>query len=52
MITLNNPDVLEEAKDYIEAWHRVGKARYACGQLERGAEGTVHIQAFVNFEKP
>lgn len=29
-----------------------GKAVYAVGQLEKGQEGTVHIQFFVNFKKP
>jgi len=29
-----------------------GKAKYVCGQLERGAEGTIHLQYFLNFAEP
>lgn len=49
--TLNNPD-FQEHRDWLEKWVTQGKARYVCGQLEKGAEGTVHIQYFLNFEKP
>lgn len=27
-----------------------GKAKYVVGQLEKGAEGTVHVQFFLNFK--
>jgi len=27
-------------------------AKYVCGQLEKGEEGTPHIQFFVNCKKP
>lgn len=48
--TLNNPEVA--LADYLEAWITRGKAAYVVGQLEKGKEGTVHIQFFVNFKKP
>jgi hypothetical protein len=46
--TLNNPDI--EIKDYLEAWFTKGKAAYVCGQLEKGEEGTPHIQYYLNFK--
>lgn len=48
--TYNNPEV--DPREFLERWHTHGKAVYVCGQLERGEEGTVHIQYFVNFKKP
>lgn len=45
--TLNNPTV--DPKDFLEKWFTQGKARYVCGQLEKGEEGTPHIQYFLNF---
>lgn len=50
LCTLNNPG--EDYKDYLEKWHTTGKARYVIGQLEKGTEGTVHLQYFLNFQKP
>jgi len=50
LCTLNNPEV--DCREFLEKWHSTGKANYVCGQLERGAEGTAHIQYFVNFKKP
>lgn len=41
LMTLNNPDVF--TKDYLEKFHKETKARYTCGQLEKGKEGTPHI---------
>jgi len=49
--TYNNPDVAL-VSDYLGKWHTEGGARYVVGQLEKGAEGTLHIQYFLNFEKP
>jgi hypothetical protein len=46
--TLNNPDV--DPSDYLSAW--ADKARYVCGQLEEGKEGTRHIQFYLNFKEP
>lgn len=42
LCTLNNPDVVE-VEAYLREWHKTGKAAYVCGQLEKGAEGTVHV---------
>lgn len=36
----------------MELWVTKGKAVYVTGQLEKGEEGTVHIQFFLNFKKP
>lgn len=48
--TLNNPDTTE-CEAYLKAWKDSG-ATYVNGQLEKGEEGTVHIQFFLNFVKP
>lgn len=52
LCTFNNPtgitsDFLQE---YLEMWHK--HATYVNGQIERGANGTLHVQYFVNFSKP
>jgi len=47
--TLNNPDLIPQ--EYLEEYITKHGAKYVCGQLEKGAEGTVHLQFFVNFEK-
>lgn len=40
-------------KDYLKDLHEKTKARYTVGQLEKGGEtGAIHIQFFLNFEKP
>lgn len=38
--------------DFLEKWHTEGKAKYVVGQLEKGEEGTRHIQYFLNFKEP
>ena len=48
--TLNNPT--EVPHEFLERVFNSLKAKYVCGQLERGAEGTPHIQFFVNGKKP
>lgn len=48
--TLNNPTV--DPQEFLQSWHNKANAVYVVGQLEKGAEGTVHIQYFVNFKKP
>jgi len=50
LLTLNNPTV--NTAEYLETIHSKLKAVYTCGQLERGAEGTAHIQFFMNFKEP
>jgi len=49
--TLNNPDTAL-VQDYLKLWYSKAGATYVNGQLERGAEGTTHIQYFLNFSKP
>jgi len=48
--TLNNPDVVPQ--EYLENFFTKLNATYVCGQLEKGAEGTAHIQFFINVKKP
>ena len=40
------------AADWLEKIHNSAKAVYTCGQLETGAEGTVHLQFFMSFKDP
>ena len=52
--TLNNPE--EHYKDFmLEDWlqaiHKQSKAVYTVGQLEKGKEGTQHVQYFMCFSK-
>jgi len=50
--TLNNPDTHYEdfmAQEWLEALHKRSGAVYTVGQLEKGEEGTTHVQYFVNF---
>lgn len=50
LMTLNNP--VEECEDYLKALHGKLGAAYTCGQLEKGANGTPHIQFFMNWKEP
>lgn len=50
LCTLNNPT--EDPEGYLKLWHTQAKATYVCGQLEKGQEGTPHIQFFLNFGQP
>ena len=43
--TLNNPEVNTE--EYLEAWSKKEGVVFVTGQLEKGTEGTRHIQYFV-----
>lgn len=45
--TLNNPQ--DNAEDYLRQWHTQAKAVFVTGQLEKGKEGTVHVQFFLHF---
>jgi len=47
LLTLNNPT--EPAQEYLDKIHQTLKAVYTVGQLEKGANGTIHIQFFMNF---
>lgn len=52
--TLNNPH--DHYKDFmLHDWlltvHNNSKAVYTVGQLEKGKEGTVHVQYFMCFSK-
>jgi hypothetical protein len=46
--TWNNPDIPTE--DFLKDIYSQGKVVYLVGQLEKGKEGTVHVQFFVNFK--
>jgi len=48
--TYNNIDTCI-CEDYLEKWHTLHKAVYVTGQLEKGKEGTPHLQFFVQFAK-
>ncbi len=48
--TYNNID-LTIAREYLEAWTKTHKATYAAGQVEKGEEGTIHLQFVVIFPK-
>jgi len=48
--TVNNPDT-SNVEDYLKKWFDDGAA-YVNGQLEKGKDGTVHIQFFLNYKKP
>jgi len=45
LCTLNNPEGLT-----LEALHTRSGAVYTCGQLEKGENGTLHLQFFMNFK--
>lgn len=46
--TLNNPTV--DPKDYLEGWSKVDGVVFVTGQLEKGKEGTPHVQYFVQLK--
>ena len=50
--THNHPPKDLVPQEYLEKWFTAGKARYVNGQLEKGQEGTTHIQFYLNFENP
>lgn len=39
--TKNNPDI--NTLEYLQRFYDTSKARYVCGQLEKGESGTPHI---------
>jgi hypothetical protein len=42
----------EAAQLYLERWFARGDVRFLRGQIEKGSEGTLHIQYAVNFKEP
>lgn len=48
--TLNNPKA--EPEEFLRLWFEKAGARYVTGQLEKGQEGTVHIQYALYFKDP
>ena len=40
------------AQDWLAEAHKHSGAVYTVGQLEKGKEGTVHLQFFINLPKP
>ncbi len=48
--TYNNIDSTM-CDSYLEKWHKSG-CGYVTGQLEKGKEGTPHLQFFLQFAKP
>lgn len=49
-MTLNNPT--EFGQEYLEKFHQETGAAFTCGQLEKGEQGTLHLQFFQNYSKP
>lgn len=47
MGTCNNPEIAPEV--YLKQMFETGKCKYVSGQLEKGSEGTEHIQFYVCF---
>jgi len=50
--TLNNPTTHYKdfmLSDWLEAIYKTSKATYTVGQLEKGKEGTIHVQYFMCF---
>ncbi len=48
--TYNNIDTTM-CEAYLESWTKTGGAAFATGQLEKGTEGTVHLQYFIHMKK-
>lgn len=47
---MNNPDI--PAENHLRAVAEAKGVVYVVGQLESGAEGTEHVQYYVNLDKP
>lgn len=50
LCTKNNPDTTM-LESYLEKWHKEAGAVFVTGQLEKGKEGTPHLQFFLHFAK-
>ena len=48
LCTLNNPDTAL-AEEYLRKWKESHKCTFVTGQVEKGEQGTVHLQYFLNF---
>ncbi|AXH76045.1 MAG: helicase [Circoviridae sp.] len=48
--TLNNPKHTPE--DYLTQWYATGNFAYITGQLEKGKDGTPHVQFYLHAKKP
>lgn len=55
LIVINNfADNADEGKNFLhDLWATkfFNKCKYACGQIEKGEQGTIHLQAFANFKQ-
>lgn len=49
IITHNNPTMFTE--EYLLKWYEQPEVSYVAGQLEKGTEGTPHIQCYVHLKK-
>lgn len=49
LCTLNNPQV--EVREFLENIYKDPLVCYVNGQLERGEEGTAHIQYYIHVTK-
>ena len=49
LCTLNNPTV--PGQTYLQELYEKTGATYLCGQLEKAASGTLHLQFFLNFSQ-
>jgi hypothetical protein len=47
--TYNNIDTTM-CEAYLESWTKTGGAAFATGQLEKGTEGTIHLQYFIHMK--
>jgi len=48
MGVLNNPTI--SGDNVLKNIFDTGKVKYTCGQLEKGEQGTIHVQFYVCFD--
>lgn len=48
--TLNNPGLEDEV--YLERWSAIPNVKYLVFQRERGENGTIHLQGYIELSKP